>query len=103
MTDPIYHCELLSNIRQISVSISSPCTPIKTIQLHPSRRALRLTYANNTTSHILLPASADLSAPTTLPPLLSHRLPAAKSHIDSGELCVPWTARILTSETSLHC
>ncbi|KAJ6257710.1 hypothetical protein Dda_7498 [Drechslerella dactyloides] len=110
MPELLYFCELLSNIKQVSVSIDSQDASghrqPTAVTLHPSRRALTVAFGTET-SHIILPTQID--CPSKFPaPSTSYRLPALQTSIASLEPLttsppVPWDASTLRSEVSIHC
>ncbi|KAF3938542.1 hypothetical protein ABW19_dt0208052 [Dactylella cylindrospora] len=110
MPDILFFCELLSNIKQVSVSIDTQdaqTTPTS-VSLHPSRRALTITLGNQT-SHLILPIPVD-HASKFITPSTSYRLPVAQSILSPKSFehilespPVPWDAASLTKELSIHC
>ncbi|KAK6336354.1 hypothetical protein TWF696_001915 [Orbilia brochopaga] len=113
MPELLYFCELLSNIKQVSVSIdsqddSSHRQPTA-VTLHPSRRALNVTFGTET-SHIILPTQVDCPS-KTLAPAASYRLPALQFSSSSSSTLesltasrpVPWDAATLRPDVSIHC
>ncbi|KAK6505584.1 hypothetical protein TWF481_007477 [Arthrobotrys musiformis] len=109
MPDPLYFCELLPNIKQVSVSIDSQDGEIPTsVGLHPSKRALTVKYGAQAV-HIMLPTPID-SPSTTFAPAKTYRFPASQTYLSSGEYeCSsgpvqdPWEASFLFPECSIRC
>ncbi|KAK6338265.1 hypothetical protein TWF730_002333 [Orbilia blumenaviensis] len=109
MPDPLYFCELLPNIKQVSVSIESEDGEIpSSVGLHPSKRALTVRYGTRTT-HIMLPTPVD-SPSITLPPAKTYRLSASQTYLSAGEYDVlsdrvqdPWDASFLSPWSSFCC
>ncbi|KAK6532929.1 hypothetical protein TWF281_007100 [Arthrobotrys megalospora] len=109
MPDPLYFCELLPNIKQVSVSIESQDGEIPTsVGLHPSKRALTVKYGLRT-AHVMLPTPID-SPSITLTPATTYRLSASQTYLSSGEYETfsspvqdPWDASFVFSECSLRC
>ncbi|KAK6342877.1 hypothetical protein TWF718_008258 [Orbilia javanica] len=109
MPDPLYFCELLPNIKQVSVSIESQDGEIPTsVGLHPSKRALTVKYGART-ARIMLPTPVD-SPSITLVPAKTYRLSASQAYLSSGEyealsapILDPWDASFVSPECSLRC
>ncbi|KAF3317062.1 hypothetical protein TWF173_000321 [Orbilia oligospora] len=109
MPDPLYFCELLPNIKQVSVSIESKDGETPTsVGLHPSKRALTVKYGART-SHIMLPTPID-SPSITLIPAQTYRLSASQTYLSSdeyeslsGPVQDPWDASSVSPECSLRC
>lgn len=118
MSTPLFHAELLSNIRSITASIHlpSPSNPsTKLTRLTPSQ--LQLCHDGETTT-LNLPANVTVSAVTLFEKSrivlgeteLSYRLPVAPESCSesrtTSENYVPWSAVSLSSSTkevSLRC
>ncbi|KAF3909041.1 hypothetical protein ABW21_db0201147 [Orbilia brochopaga] len=108
MPNLLYFCELLSNIKQVSVSIDSQDASghgqPTAVTLHPSRRALNVTFGTET-SHIILPTQVDCPS-KSLAPSTSYRLPTLQSSsVESltASPPVPWDASTLRPDVSIQC
>ncbi|EWC45977.1 hypothetical protein DRE_04770 [Drechslerella stenobrocha 248] len=112
MPNLLYFCELLLNVKQVSVSIDNQDAAGQqrptSVSLHPSRRALTIAFGAQA-SHVILPAPVDHIS-TPLAPCATYRLPASQSLSSSGSLesrtespSVPWEASTLPEKTSIHC
>lgn len=121
MSIPLYHAELLSNIKSITVSINLPSPSnlsTKLTRLTPSQLQL---HHNGKTTTFNLPADITLSATTLLEKSiimvgetkLSYRLPVSHGSCPTSpetsaglENYVPWSAVSLSSSTkdvSIRC
>ncbi|EPS40864.1 hypothetical protein H072_5224 [Dactylellina haptotyla CBS 200.50] len=110
MPDSLFFCELLSNIKQVSVSIDSPDghSQPSSVHLHASRRALTVSFGPDI-SHVILPVPIDYPS-RVLATSTTHRLPASQAFLSSTSFDaiadsppVPWDASTLTAEASIHC
>ncbi|KAF3928137.1 hypothetical protein AA313_de0204484 [Arthrobotrys entomopaga] len=109
MPDLLYFCELLSNIKQVSVSIDlQHAQQPSAVTLHPSRRALTIAFGTDIT-HIVLPVPIDYQS-KTLALSTTYRLPASQSFLSSSSFeslasspAVPWEASTLTDDVSISC
>ncbi|KAK6540987.1 hypothetical protein TWF694_008368 [Orbilia ellipsospora] len=110
MPDLLYFCELLSNIKQVSVSIDlqhDQQLPAS-VSLHPSRRVLTIAFGTDI-AHIVLPVPIACQT-KTLPPSTTYRLRACQSFLSSTSFeslasspPVPWDASNLTDDVSIYC